>query len=434
MIKLTPKFTFKFTPLASAILMATAISAQAAPTSYTPIATGISYGDASNPNTIYSTTASPANNAMTVTDTDGYRIGVGANIQIQAEFDGLEGSKDFLDDRIRPILNTEIYTPQSALNLQNETNAFLTKYNDGNFSTLTGVTVPVMVKHEFLGGGISFDYTRQYGARGHIVKQGDVTAYDNNGELGISSGDAALGVDYKQLDEFALSFGMDVMNTQNGALSVGLTARYLNLLSNTKLVDVSEIANDNLGNRDKDVNDYIKGIESGSSHSNFTADIGVNWTAENYMVGVVGMNLTNPKFDVNNQSSAQTTADFSGEIDSKYELKPQYRLMAQWFSKNRHWTLAGSYDLVKANDLNNEDTQWWSASIAYATNTAWYIPDVRAGLRGNQVGTGYTYGTAGLTFGFLTLDVASTTTDFSGVTDKQKDAGVMGSIGLVFDF
>ncbi len=96
--------------------------------------------------------------------------------------------------------------------------------------------------------------------------------------------------------------------------------------------------------------------------------------------------------------------------------------------------MAGSYDLNKANDLNNEDTQWWTTSVSYATNSAWYIPDVRLGLRGNMVGTEYTYGTAGLTFGFLTLDVASTTTDFSGISDKQKDAGAMASVGVEFDF
>ncbi len=186
-----------------------------------------------------------------------------------------------------------------------------------------------MVKHSFLGGGLSFDYTRQVGAKGYVIKQNDVSAYDNGGNLAISSGDAALGVGYKQLDEFAVSYGFDVLKSDSGALSLGITARYLNLMSNVKLVDFSEIADDNLGNSSKNTDDYIKDIDSGSSDSNFTADIGLNWTGQNYMIGVVGMNLTSPKFDINNKSAAATSASFSSYIDSKFELKPQYRIGAQ---------------------------------------------------------------------------------------------------------
>jgi len=215
-------------------------------------------------------------------------------------------------------------------------------------------------------------------------------------------------------------------------LSVGVTARYLNLLSNAKAVDFSEIANDNLGNADKDTNDYIDDIDSGSSDSNITADIGLNWTAENYMVGLVGMNLTSPKFDVNDKSTGNANATFG--VDDEFELEPQFRVNAQWFSANREWTLAGSVDLKEANDLNDEATQWWSTTASYATNQAWYLPDVRVGLRGNMAGSGYTYGTFGVTLGFVTLDMAATTTDFSGVADDQEDAGVMASMGIEFDF
>ncbi len=132
----------KHTPLAGAILMATAVSVQAAPSSYTPIASNIGYGDASNPNTLYSPLANPANNALTAADMEGSRFGLGATVQIQAEFDGLEGSKDFLDDKIKPILDKGTYTPQDAIDLQNLTNEFLTKYNHGNFSTITGAPYP----------------------------------------------------------------------------------------------------------------------------------------------------------------------------------------------------------------------------------------------------------------------------------------------------
>ncbi|MDG4811642.1 conjugal transfer protein TraF [Hydrogenovibrio sp. 3SP14C1] len=406
----------------------------AAPSSYSPIGTNIGYGDSSNPNSLYNSLANPANNAMNAADTEGYRVGLGATLQTQLKIEGLEGSKDFLDNRIKPILDKRTYTLTNATNLQNETNSFLTTYNQGSFSTISGVTIPLIIKHEAMGGGISFDYTQQVAGKGRLIKKNNVTAYNNGGNLAINSGDAAFGVDYKQLNEFALGYGFDITKSDAGALSLGITARYLNLLSNTKIVDFSQIANDNLGNNTKDTTSYINDIDSGKSDSNYTADIGINWTSKTFMVGLTGMNLTSPKFDVNNKSNATATTDFANQINSKFELKSQYRVMAQWFTLDRNWTLAGSYDLNKANDLNNEDVQWWTVGASYATNSAWYIPDVRFGLRGNLVGSKYTYANAGLTLGFLTLDVSTTTLDFKGVSDKQKNAGVMAAAGVEFDF
>lgn len=423
----------KKTKLASAILAFSVSSlTHAAPSSYSPIGTNIGYGDSSNPNSLYNSLANPANNAMNVADTEGYRVGLGATVQTQLKIEGLEGSKDFLDNRIKPILDRN--NPLEINDLQTETNNFLTAYNQGNFSTITGVTIPLIIKHEAMGGGISFDYTQQVAGKGKLIKNNDITATYDGSNLGIKSGDAAFGVDYKQLNEFALGYGFDISKSDAGSLSLGITARYLNLLSNTKIVDFSQVANDNLNNNSKDTADYINDIDSGKSDSNYTADIGINWTGKTYMLGLAGMNLTSPKFDVNNKSDAAATTDFANQINSKFELKSQYRVMAQWFTRDRSWTLAGSYDLNKANDLNNEDIQWWTVGASYATNSAWYIPDVRFGLRGNLVGSKYTYANAGLTLGFLTLDVSTTTLDFQAVSDKQKNAGVMASAGVEFDF
>ncbi|MDR9498215.1 MAG: conjugal transfer protein TraF [Hydrogenovibrio sp.] len=407
-----------------------ASAALAAPSSYTPIGTNIGYGDSSNPNSLYSALANPANNDLNVADTKGARYGLGATFQMQAETEDLEGAVDFLDDRIKPYLDSN--TAGDVTDLQNETNAFLTEYDRGNFSAIGGVTVPLVVKHNTLGGGLSFDYTRQMAAKGEIIKRSNVNASYTGGNLGIDSGDAALAVHYKELNEFALGYGRTVLRQGKSHLSVGVTARYIDILSNAKAVDFSEIADDNLGNADKDTNDYIDDIDSGSSDSNITADIGVNWTAENYMVGLIGMNLTSPKFDVNDKSIGNANATFG--VDDEFELEPQFRVNAQWFSADREWTLAGSVDLKEANDLNDEATQWWSTTASYATNQAWYIPDVRMGLRGNMAGSSYTYGTFGLTMGFWTVDLASTTTDFSGIADDQEDGGVMFSTGVEFDF
>ncbi|MBD3821154.1 MAG: conjugal transfer protein TraF [Thiotrichales bacterium] len=414
------------------ILVAIASSSQAAPSSYGPIGPNITYGDASNTNTIYSPLANPAYNAIGKSDTEGYRFGLGINAQTALELKGLEGSTDYYDNNIKPYLNSN--NPADATTVATNLNSFFDKYNAGKVSNITSVTVPLLIKSGVWAGGISLDYSYTAASEATFIKKGTITTAATGTDVSINSGAAALGINYKSLSEFALGYGTNIFKNNDSALSVGVTARYLSMLSNTKAIDFKAFVDDNLGSKDKSTNDYISDMSSGSSESAITADVGINWIHENYSIGLVGMNLTSPKFKIHNLSTTTSSADFASFIKSEFKLKPQYRVTGQINTASRHWTIAGSYDLVKANDLNDHDTQWWSASASYATNSAWYIPDVRVGVRGNMVGNKYTYTGVGLTFGFLNLDVATTTMDISGVSDKQKDAGAMASVGVEFDF
>lgn len=421
--------------LISALCLLGATSAQAAPSSSGPIGPNIGYGDASNANTIYDPLANPANNALNAADTEGYRVGLGINAQTRIEIQNLEGASDYYDNQIDPLLNST--TVQAQQDLESNLETFIATYDNGNISTISGVTIPLVIKTDSMAGGLSLDYTRQIGAKGRIIKgTGNVTTQPDyvNQTLSINKGSAALGVTYTQLDEFALGYGFKAFSSDSGSLNIGATARYLTLLSNQNNVDLKQFIDDNVSGS-TNFSDYVDGMDTGSTDSNLTADIGINWMADNYMIGLTGMNLTEPTFKVNNMTSTQTKYDyFSSLVPSEYKMKAQYRVSAQVYSENREWTLAGSYDLAESNDLNNNDTQWWSVGASYATNSAWYIPDVRFGLRGNLIGTEKTYTNVGLTLGFLNLDVATTTMDFSGVEDKQKDAGIMASLGVEFDF
>ncbi|MBD3771943.1 MAG: conjugal transfer protein TraF, partial [Rhodobacterales bacterium] len=390
----------------------------------------ITYGDASNTNTIYSPLANPAYNAIGKSDTEGYRVGLGAGFQVGVESHGLEGYSDYFKDNIQSILEKTYTNPTDANNaknqLQSNLNTYFTNYNQGNIAATGGVTIPLLIKSGSFKGGLSLDVSKQVATKVNVVDNPTtaiaVTATLNTSgsyDLSVNPGAAAWNLSYKELTEFALGYGTDVFSNNNSTLSVGVSARYLSLLSNTKMIDFSQVVSDNSGTGSKDTGDYLSDLNSGSGETAITADIGVNWIHENYTIGFVGMNLTSPKFKTHDLSTASASTAFANYIESDFTLKPQYRITGQLNTESRHWTIAGSYDLVKANDLNNQDTQWWSASASYATNSAWYIPDVRVGLRGNMVGNKYTYTGVGLTFGFLNLDVATTTMDISGVSDKQ---------------
>ncbi|WP_024852218.1 conjugal transfer protein TraF [Hydrogenovibrio kuenenii] len=419
--------------LLSCILAACATGANAAPSSYMPIGPNITYGDASNSNTIYSPLANPSYNAINKSDTEGYRLGLGVNGQINYESKGLEGYSDYFKDKIQAVIDTN--NPALAGTLQTNLNNYFTKYNGGHVAVQGGVTIPLLIKSGKLDGGISLDISKQYATQVNVVRKSNVTVTTSGTNFVVTPGSAGWNLSYRELTEMALGYGKNVFSKNGGTLSVGLTARYLTMLSNTKMLDFSTVVSDNNGSSSKDTGDYLSDLNTGSSSSAITADIGINWIHDNYSLGFVGMNLTSPTFKTHDLSTTATSTSFAGYYSSSdFQLKPQYRITGQLNTESRHWTLAGSYDLAKANDLNNQDTQWWSASASYATNSAWYVPDLRLGLRGNMAGNKNTYTDVGLTFGFLNLDVATTTTDFSGVIDKQKDSGLIASAGIEFDF
>lgn len=423
----------KKSSLLTALLITFSSSAFSAPSSYGPIGSNIGYGDSSNPNTIYDPLSNPANNALNVTDEGGWRFGLGINLQSSAELKDLEGSVDYFDDNIIDLV--ESGNPANIPALENNIDEFKSKYDGGTLSAISGVTIPFLVKSDVLGGGITIDYTKQYGTKGLFIDgPNPANAIVSGSNLSIDEGSSALALVYKELDEFAVSYGFNAYSGNSGTLSVGITGRYISILANQNNVDMKRLVDDN-ANGTTDINDYVEDMDKGSSDSNFTADIGINWVATNYAIGVVGMNLTEPTFDVNDVTDSGygffTTSEY---LEDKYKMKAQYRVTGQIYTDNRRWTLGASYDLVEANNLNNDDTQWWTASASWASNSHWYIPDVRFGLRGNQVGNKFTYGTFGMNFGVLAIDFAATTLNVKDVADKQKDAGLMASAGLEFDF
>lgn len=420
--------------LISAFISSFALNIQAAPSEYTPVGPNIGYGNNSNPNTIYASLANPANNAIGNADTEGYRVGLGLNLQIDATLQNFEGSKDYWDNQIVPY----IQSGNKTIADQNLT-TFFSNYNHGKTNIVAGATLPILVKNSLLSGGLSFDYTRQFSTQLMLIKgPAPVNSFidTQTANLTINDKTAALHIGYNQLDEFALSYGRTVFSNEKGKLSVGLTARYLTLTNNQANIDFKTIVDDNASGT-KSFSDYISDINNTStSDSSYTANIGINWKSNNYQLSFIGLNLMEPEFKVNNQTNviSPSYTYFSNLIDPKFKLKSQYRVAGQFNSSDEHWTVGVSYDLNAANDLNNQDIQWWDIAASYATNSAWYIPDVRLGLRGNLVGTKYNYMNAGLTFGFLNIDISTTTLDLAAVADNQKDAGVMGSMGVEFDF
>ncbi len=405
-------------------------SALASPSSYSPVGSNLSYGDASNPNTIYSTLANPASNALTSADTDDYRVGAGFSLGGAIQTQGMENSADNFDANIQPLLDIATPTVGDALALESAANAYLKGYDGAKLGVMGTLTIPILTKNKGLDGGVTLDYTRQHAMSSEFIYKSDMSIAQVAGQYAMTTGGAGLSLNYKILDEFALGYGTKVYSDDKGFVSLGATARFLSMKSSSQVVDFGQVLTDNI-NGTSDAVDYVDNMDNGKTSDGLAADIGVAWNAENYTVGLVAMNVGSPKFKVADVSVGTASVDFAGDIATSYVLEPQLRLSGQWHSADHHWTLGGSYDLVDSNDLNDADTKWATASASYATNSAWYIPDVRIGVRDNLLDNLNMYKSVGLTLGMLNIDV--TATDL-GALGTDKDTGVMFSTGIEMDF
>lgn len=405
-------------------------SVLASPSSFSPAGSNLSYGDASNPNTIFSTLASPASNALTSADTDNYRVGAGFSLGLAVQTDGMEGSATNFDANIQPLLDIPAPTVADALALEAATNAYLKGYDGAKLGAIGTLTIPLLTKSASFDGGITVDYTRMHAMSSEFIYNSDMAISQVGGEYAMTTGAAGLGLNYKILDEFALGYGTKVYSDDKGFVSIGASARFLSLKSSSQVVDFGQVLTDNI-NGNANAVDYVENMDNGKTSDGLAVDIGAAWNAENYTVGLVAMNIGSPKFKVADVSVGSASVDFANRISTSYILKPQLRLSGQWHSSDHHWTLGASYDVMDSNDLNDADVKWATAAASYATNSAWYIPDVRVGVRDNLLDNLGMYKSVGLTLGMLNIDVAATDL---GALGTDKDTGVMFSAGIEMDF
>ncbi|MBJ7536892.1 conjugal transfer protein TraF [Marinomonas transparens] len=159
-------------------------------------------------------------------------------------------------------------------------------------------------------------------------------------------------------------------------------------------------------------------------------DLGAIWVADNYHVGITLANINEPEFDgvalgqncASSDRSCNVANGFitSGELEQKsaYTMEMQTTIEASVTSKNKSWTLAGSYDANSVKDPVGDEYQWGAVSVSYYGDSH-FLPGLRAGYRQNMAGTELSYVSAGLTLlKRLNLDVAVAT---ETVTDEDGD-------------
>lgn len=403
-----------------------------------PMGPNLSYGDASNNHTIYSITTNPAwaGGNLHVENNYGFALGGGIRIQ-QTDFNTLVNE---YNANVKPLLEgsgTNAIAKADELQKQ-VTGLILTTRDQFDFQLDATGSIPIQISHNKVGG-FGFEISGSSTAKAKLLSTNKpididtsaLTANSTNQDI-INATTVQSGFYLKTATytELAATYGNEFFENKYGRLSAGIKAKYMQASLVKSVNSLKKYLEASVNNKDlgEQLNDDFSAHSNSDTENQIGVDLGVQWFAENWMAGLTMMNINSPKFTYNNLASLGTTADayvFRDQINltESVELIPQSRVEAAVYSENRQWTLAGSADLSSTYDLVNNEYQWATASVSFASDSgeAWWaalIPDVRVGYRSNLVGDMRSYITPGFTWGPLNLDLG-----FQSFEDLSKIGG-----------
>ncbi len=467
-------------PLSFALLLAagTLPLVATAASNAIPVGPNLGYGDASNNHTIYSTTANPSWISGNLHEENNW--GMGANINFGLKQNDYNELSDQYKDTVKPILDE---FEGSGVNvtgkaLETAVNNLVLNVRDSFYvQAETAGSIPfVFTKDKW--GGFGIELSGIGTARAKLLSSDKPVTFDSTNlppppPGGYNSEDLVNAMNFQSAmyvktavyREAAFSYGNQWYEGESGRLSAGFRAKYM---QSTLVKSVNSLHKYLLqtaeGNSalEQSQDDLKEHEDISDTDDQIGVDLGVQWFANNWMVGLTVMNVNSPTFKYNSVGGncanlAQDKRDqcytenfYSNQIDldEKVVLDPQGRVEAAYYTENRHWSIAGSVDTNSTYDLVNNEYQWASVSVAYATDHSgsWVnalIPDFRFGYRKNLTGDEKHYYTPGFTWGPLNLDlgfeefddlskIGALTSEFD--EDSEVPEALMVSIGLEFYF
>ncbi|UTW00478.1 conjugal transfer protein TraF [Marinomonas rhizomae] len=254
-------------------------------------------------------------------------------------------------------------------------------------------------------GAFTIDSSISAAVKGNLI-EGTIKNVDNEFESTASFYTQAA-------TDFNIGFGYSraMWKNSNGVLIGGAKANVHKITLGRSLVALTD---DSIDAGDA-ISDTIS--DDGVSSTGVGIDLGAVWSANYYQVGLTVANINEPEFDgaalgqnCGTSLSCKTAAILKDEKslsrNGDYTMEMQSTIDAAITSKNRQWTLAGSYDVNSVNDPVGDEYQWGVASLSYYGDSH-FLPGLRVGLRKNMAGTELSYATFGLTIvKRLNIDVA----------------------------
>lgn len=388
----------------------------------------LGYGDAGNNHTLFSNFKNPA---YLGGDDTNREVGLGIGLGIDVELKNVDNMNDNFNTMNTSLnaLPVNIGSQAAAIDI---VNTFFDKNANLNVTTKVSGTVPLVVQTTNYGGYM-LGYSRTMGGSFNIIRNGAVTA-GAGGTTIADFVDTNAGVDVTayQMDEFSLSYAADLnrfFKPQNGQVNAGVRLKMMNAGFNRSVVSFDDYlqSSDDLS---KKLEDDLKGIDSFSkTESQFGVDLGMQYIAKNYLLGLSVENVNTPKFKYDLKGQAAVGGAFNTLARKEIKFEPKTRVEAATYSQNRRWTFAGFADLTKTMDITGLETQKAGVSASYASNR-WFLPDLRVGYTNESAGNKMSRMHGGVTLGFLSVDVAANSFEFG----EDKDNSLAANVSVEFTF
>lgn len=385
-------------------------------------ATNIGYGQAGGAHSVFSTMENALNNQSALTNS---AFGLGAAFTVTGEAKGLEN----IFDRFKIDIQDEV----DALTItQIAADAFVNAFNDGSIAVSADASIPLLVKTNNFGN-ISVIMSRSMGASAktfqHTVNDGLPATVDVQLGMDVVAAEkteVALGYSKKlnALDATKV-FGKDSM------VSYGVKARLVSVGANKSITNFDNIKT-GATNSETYIEDQLKAIDGKVATSeHFTADFGLRVSAENWNAGATVKNIMPITVDYTIDPANTDATQLAGQFDASFEMGAFAVVDATYHSADKNWAISAYAETNEHKSYLNQSVQNSGIHASYATDTA-YIPDLRLGFDQNLVGTQFSKYSAGLTVGFVNIDVAASSMSFAA--DKQEDFAGSVSLSMEAEF
>ena len=388
------------------------LNAMAAMPVYQPVGSAFTLGTMANKRALSTSLANPASPYL-MTRLSSFRTGYLGPAGFGYEMGEISNLTDKVDE-LEGILSKSDYRSQTEVdNAIASANSIIADVADTAYIKLSGSSqipfMPLIYKTRG-NGAFMLDASASFVGRANILADdisytasGSDFSLDSDTSLYVQSAtDLRLGLGYSQV------FGRFV----SGALILGGKANFHQISLGR---DVSVLIDDSEDSGEAFYDDLFN---SQKSTSGVGLDLGAIWVSDYYQLGATLANINEPEFDYANLGncsglsgssliSCQAAVKFASEgklklVDS-YTMETQLTLEGALVSKDRRWSLAGSYDVNAVDDPVGDAYQWQTVSVSFFSDNV-TVPGVRLGYRKNAAGSKLSYLTGGLTL-FQRLDV-----------------------------
>ncbi|MBE0494761.1 MAG: conjugal transfer protein TraF, partial [Thiomicrospira sp.] len=299
-------------------------------------------------------------------------------------------------------------------------------------------SVPLVVQTTN-NGGFMLAASMTTGTTANMLRYADsdveVTGFDpitQDVEYNLNSGNAMIFSAF-QLAEISFAYSADLnrfFKPQSGQINAGIRLKAMSGQFNHHGLEFDSFLQDEDGEFGDRVSDGLDEVTTfDNTESAFGVDLGVQYIAKNYLLGLSLENINSPSFKYNMTGADTQLLASAGYLADEITFEPKARLEAATYSQNRRWTFAGFYDLTKTMDITGLETQKAGVAVSYASNR-WFLPDLRAGYTNEAAGNEMSRIHGGLTIGPVSLDVAANSFDFGEDVDNSIAANL--SIELTF--